>query len=198
MRFDPFGDGVEYIRVAVLRPLWVKPDDALSAQVSAAFGEGGHVFVDRIRSINDEFKFIRAGDVVRQWQLPALRTQCDPIKVAVNREGTAGFEVHLLANRVQRFGEFSEVVYRGLAASDYGEFGLGLCDFGCERGGLNAVNLRGNVVWMPGASGVAPWAMHGAAEGADEVRRPTGMRPFALEGVELFVDWEHAGGSGES
>lgn len=190
---DPFGDGIEHRWVAVLRPFGVEPDDAVGAQIGAAFGEGVDIFVDRFGAVDDELKFIGAGDVVGERQFPALGAQGDPVERATNRERTAGFKVGRLADGMECIGQCAEVVNGWFAASDDGKLGLCLSDFGGEGCGFEPIDVLGDVVRVPSASGVAPWAMHRTTEGADEVGGPTCMRPFALEGVELFVDREFHG-----
>ena len=191
MALDPFGDGVEHVWVAVLRPFGVQPDDIVGAQLGAALGQGVDVFGDCFGSVDDELVLIGSGDVVGQWQLPALGAERDPVECAADRKGTAGFEVGRLAHRVQCGSERAEVVNGGFAASDHGKLGAGVGDLGREGRGLEPVNVLRDVVWVPGAGGVAPGAMHGAAEGADEVSGSTCVRTFALEGIKLFVDREH-------
>ncbi len=191
MALDPFGDGVEHLRVAVLRPFGVQPDNTVCAQLCAALAEGLYIFCDCFGTIDDELKLIGAGDVLGKWQLPALGAECDPVQCAAYWKGTASLEVGLLAYRVKCVSERAEIVNGGLAAGDNGELGLGLSDLGGEGCGFEPMNVLRDVVRVPGASGVTPRAMHGAAEGADEVGGPSCMRTFALEGVELFVDREH-------
>ena len=191
MALDPFGDGVEHVWVAVLRPFGVQPDDIVGAQLGAALGQGVDVFGDCFGSVDDELVLIGSGDVVGQWQLPALGAERDPVECAADRKGTAGFEVGRLAHRVQCGSERAEIVDGRFAAGDHGKLGAGVGDLGREGRGLEPVNVLRDVVWVPGAGGVAPGAMHGAAEGADEVSGSTCVRTFALEGIKLFVDREH-------
>ena len=191
MGLDPFGDGVEHRWVVVLRPFGVQPDDMLGAQPGAALGQGVDVFGDRFRTVDDELVLIGSGDVVGQWQLPALGAEGDPVECAADRKGTASFEVGLLAHRVQCGSERAEIVDGRFAASDHGKLGAGVGDLGREGRGLEPVNVLGDVVRVPGASGVAPRAMHGTAKSADEVSGSTCVRTLALESIKLFVDREH-------
>ena len=177
----------------MLRPFGVQPDDMLCAQLGAALGQGVDVFGDRFGSVDDQFVLIGSGDVVGQWQLPALGAERDPVECAADRKGTAGFEVGLLAHRVQCGSERAEIVDGRLAASDHGELGASVGGLGSERCGLESVNVLGDVVWVPGASRVTPRAMHRAAKSADEVSGSPCVRTLALEGIKLFVDREHLG-----
>ncbi|MFT5826179.1 MAG: hypothetical protein ACI8ZW_001685 [Yoonia sp.] len=158
------------------------------AERRTAFVERRDVFIDGFGAVDDELEFICEGDVFGERQLPALGAERDPVESATDGEGPAGFEVCLLANGVERVGQCGEVVDGGLAAGNYGEFGLSLGDLARERVGGEALYVVRNVVRVPCASGVAPRAVDGATERADEVSRPSGMRTFALKGVELFMD----------
>ena len=169
----------------------MQPDDIVCAQLYSALAEDVDVFGDCFGAVDDELELIGSGDILSKWQLPALGAECDPVECAANWKGTAGFEVGLLAHHVKCVSERAEIVDSGLAAGDYGEFGLGLSDFGCEGRRLEPSNALRDVVRVPSASGVAPRAMHGTAEGADEVSGSPCVRALALEGVKLFVDREH-------
>ena len=113
----------------------------LGAQPGAALGQGVDVFGDRFRTVDDQLVLIGSGDVVGQWQLPALGAEGDPVECAADRKGTAGFEVGLLAHRVQCGGQRAEIVDGRFAASDHGKLGAGVGDFGREGCGLEPVNV---------------------------------------------------------
>jgi hypothetical protein len=188
--FDPLGNGIEHCWVVVLRPFGVQPHGGGCGWSKTEPGERVDVFGNGVGLVDDDFNLIGAGDVCGERQFPALGAERDPVEVAAYRERTAGFQMCLLADGMQGVGERAEIVDGGLAAGDDGEFGFGLGDIGCESIGLEAADVFRDIIGVPSASGVAPRAMHRAAEGADKVGGPPGVHPFALKGVELFVDRE--------
>ncbi len=189
--FDPLGDGVENGGILVLGPFGVEPDgDA----VAEGFANHTGVFRDGLGGIDDDFDFVGAGEVFGERELPSLGAEGDPVEVALQGKGAAGFEVHALPDGVEGIGQRSEVVDGRFPAGDDGEFGVGFGGGAGQGLGFRALEGLGFVVGMPGAGGVTPGAMDRATVGADEIGGASLVKTFALEAVKLFVNGERHGG----
>ena len=189
--FYPLGDGVENGGILVLGPFGMEPDrDA----VAEGFANHTGVFRDSPGGIDNDFDFIGAGEVFGEGELPPLGAEGDPVEVALQRKGAAGFEVHALPDGVEGIGCGLEVVDSGFPAGDDGEFGVGIGDGAGQVLGFRAFEGLGFVVGVPGAGGVTPGAMDGAPVGADEIGGASKVKAFALKAIKLFVDREGHGG----
>ena len=159
---------------------------------------GGHGFCKGqiAGGVNDHLELITGRQQLWAGRAMGLGGEGDPGKLAAQAIDATGFQVQrqgltLAIEHLGREGgaEAVEVVVQGFATGDHHKGGPGL---GCAEGGRGD---RGQgLVWVrllgPGVFGVAPAAAHPAAAQANEKSAAARVKPFPLQGMEGFYDWE--------
>ena len=194
---DPAGDGFEdqfalFLARGVVEegPLGVEPDVfylMAAGEFVSPFGDGSFI-------LHDDLQFVGLGQVFVQWEGLPLGGEGDPVEVAVNGEGAAGLEVDGKGTDAEGVGEVVEIVDGGFATREDDDLAAGGEGVLGEGIGIGLLDVGRDVVGVPGAGGIAPWALHGAALEAYEVGGLAEVAALALPGVETFVDGERVHG----